>query len=60
MTKKLKIKFQLLLKKCHFFSFRSVPGNLFQRVGTALWNDLMPECFFVCSCQIQRRLVCTG
>ena len=29
-------------------AFWSVAGNLFQRVGTALRNDTVPECFVSC------------
>lgn len=31
-------------KRVHF-AFWSVSGNLFQRVGAVLWNDLAPRCF---------------
>lgn len=37
----------------------SVSGNLFQRVGAALWNDLAWSAFCLCSHWIPRWLVCT-
>ena len=55
MTKELEKK-SAAARKTMSSAFSSVPGNLFQRVGAALWDEFVHK-LFLCVCSLEPQMV---